>query len=259
MNDYKIKTSKELCSNARGQLIGKYGICIALIVLSLVIQISLSLLIDKVSGGILFLTPLGIIIGAILDLFCGVFTFGLCRFFLNIARCKEPITIEDLFYGFKNNIDKIILIQSSFTAITVLTSFIEYLTYKGVLNLHVNVLTGHTNLYFALSYLLPVLLKLFILPVFYVLNDHPEYSVSRVYSESFRLMKGKRLKLLSIYIIMIPLKFVSWLALGVGALWFNAFYDTLLANFYLDLIGEEPGSPIREMEPENNFEQHTIL
>lgn len=248
MTDYKEKTRKELSSNSRGQLIGRYGICITMILISGSIQLLLTFIADKISGGILYLTPLGILIGAIIELFCGIFTFGLCRFFLNVARCKEPLTIDELFYGFKNSTDKIILIQASFTAITVLTSFLDYFASKGLIPLKASILTGHSHLYTALSILLPFILRLFICPAFFILNDHPEYSAGKVYSESFRLMKGKQLKLALIFITMIPLRFVSALALGVGTLWFSAFFNTLLTNFYLDLCGEEPGNPL-EPEP----------
>ncbi len=61
-------------------------------------------------------------------------------------------------------------------------------------------------------------------------------------------MKNKKGKLLLTYLSTIPLLIVSFLSLGIGLLWFMPYYNNLLANFYLDAIGEDAWDPEHYVE-----------
>ena len=65
-------------------------------------------------------------------------------------------------------------------------------------------------------------------------------------------MKKKKGRLALTYLSCIPLFIVSLLACGIGVLWFAPFFQTLLANFYLDLIKEEPWTPKNFNTPTNS-------
>lgn len=252
MTDYNSKSLKELRSNVRGQLIGKYSICIFVTITLAIISLLVTSLTDKVYSGTVGNYILYLFVTIIVDLLSGVLFFGQSRFFLNLVRGIQPLSPGEMFYGFRNSTDKAILIQAVFTLVSLLGSIPALLVNFGVL-----VITPEFSKTFLIvlpiaDLLLAFVAKIFVGQSFYILNDHPEYSVKEVLSESLRLMKHRKGKFVLVYITSLPLLLVSILAFGFGALWFGAYFQTLLANFYLDLIGEEPGSPVKEPEPSDS-------
>lgn len=241
----KSKSLKELTSLARGQLIGRYSSAIPACLL--VSAINLAVLLISGSG-----TPtsrmsyfIGVVITIIVNLLTGVLILGEAHYFLTFARTKEKISASLIFYGFKNSTDKAILVQSAFTVASCFT--ILPIVIVNVLNIP---MTDNDYIKFSLilqlmDLLLAIALKMFLGLSFYILCDHPEYSVKEIYSESMRLMANKKGRLIQIYLSLIPMVIVGVLALYIGVLWVEAYAQTLLANFYLDAIGEDmtPNEP----------------
>jgi uncharacterized membrane protein len=83
---YLSKTNSELKSDARGQLKGRWGICILAFVIFMVIS------------AIVRVPYVGMIISFVIS---GPLTLGLYGFFIKVARWEEP-ALESLFDGFKN-------------------------------------------------------------------------------------------------------------------------------------------------------------
>lgn len=251
MNEgYKTKKVKELSAYARSQLIGRYPIAILATLLVTVIEIAATAIsqgnvLESSTSGYL----LSLLITIIVDLLLGILVFGQANFYLKIARGDETASMGDLFRGIKGLTDKSILTQSVFTGFSVLSlipailinfgwvylpeEYSKY-TYIGVTALELIILFI-SKLYFGMS--------------FYVLADHPKWSVPEILRESLLIMKKKKGRLLLVYLSIIPLFLLSFLACGIGLLWFAPFFNTLLANFYLDAVKEEAWSPIRMNDP----------
>ncbi|WP_163102789.1 DUF975 family protein [Peribacillus alkalitolerans] len=71
---------------------------------------------------------------------------------------------------------------------------------------------------------------------FFLLKDHPEYSVLEAINESKIRMKGFKTKL-----FLLNLSFIGWgilciFTLGIGILWLAPYISTSLATFYNELI-----------------------
>ena len=94
------------------------------------------------------------------------------------------------------------------------------------------------------------IVRLFFGMSFYILSDRPELTFTQILAESNRLMTGRRLKFFLLALRMIPVLVLGTFAFVIGVLWPITVYNTALANFYLDAVGEEPYNPLRQQEPQ---------
>lgn len=245
---YPHKKIKELCKLAKGQLIGKYGIAIIASLLVLVIEMTLTLISNASTMTATVMSYLiSIVIAVIIDLLIGVLVFGQNNFFLQIARGEIP-KISEIFRGLKGLTDKAILVQCVFTGFSFLSLIPTILVHFGLIYVPADKVLLVTYGSMLLQYFLLFLAKLYFGLSFYLLADHPEWSVPEIFKESLSLMKGKKGRLLLIYLRCVPVMLLSLLACGIGTFFYMAYYQTLIANFYLDTIGEEGWTP----KPEKN-------
>lgn len=238
------KTIRQLAALSRAQLIGKYGLAIFVTLLITTIELGLTLLTE---ANVITSTPsgylTGVVISIIVDLLLGILVFGQANFYLKIARGSREFSFADLFRGLKGLTDKTILVQSVFTGFSVLALIPSVLIHFGIIytpaeyyyylligvDLLQIVLIGLAKLFFGLSV--------------YLLADNPDWSVSQIFKESLYRMKNKKGKLLLTYLSTLPLLILSIIPCGIGVLWFTPYFNNLMANFYLDTIGEEPWAP----------------
>ncbi|PFN07355.1 DUF975 family protein [Bacillus cereus] len=82
-------------------------------------------------------------------------------------------------------------------------------------------------------FIIPGIVKLFSYTMtFFILNDHPEFSMNRAITESRRIMKGHKREY-----FLICLSFIGWFILsivtfGIGFLWLIPYFYTTKAAFY---------------------------
>ncbi|MBO4679178.1 MAG: DUF975 family protein [Lachnospiraceae bacterium] len=246
MNDKKH--ARELLFDARGQLVGRYGQAILVIVLVGFLNLLLGSFADYTYTGTLGSYLMRILVLTIIDLLLGVLFFGQDRYFLNLVRGVQGLSPADLFHGIKNNADKAICLQAVYTLVSVITvipaaylSFFVPLTESEALRASLLLRLGASIILFTV--------RLFFGLSFYILADHPDYGVLQILSESNRLMTGNRLRFIVLALRMIPFMILGVLAFIVGFLWPTAIYQTALANFYLDIIGEKPYNPLTDELP----------
>ncbi|MCR4961866.1 MAG: DUF975 family protein [Lachnospiraceae bacterium] len=244
MNEEKQKFMiKELRAFARGQLIGKYGVSILAILVVASIYYTAALIEASVVGDSTPGYVTGLVIDVVIQLLFGIFAYGRSVYFLKIARGDKSLSAADLFSGLKGVTDKAILIQAVFTAFA-------FLGIIPSLLLHFRLIIVPDEYFYYFSYgvlllqaLLSFLACLYFGLSFYLLSDDKEADVRDILKKSMELMKGKKGRLLAIYLSSIPLAILSLCACGIGTLWFGVFFETLIADFYLDTIGEHPYDP----------------
>lgn len=237
------KTAGDLIMNARGQLVGRYGQAILVIVVALALNLLVGSFADFAYTWTLSSYIFRVIILIIIDLLLGVLIFGEDRYFLNLARGTQGLSPAELFYGIKNSTDKAICLQAVYTLVSVITIIPSvYLSFFVVLTERQATIAGLLIRLFALIMILVV--KMFFGLCFYILSDKPELSFTEILAESNRLMAGSRLKFLFLVFRMIPFMILGCFAFVFGIFWPVAIYRTALANFYLDTIGEEPYNPL---------------
>lgn len=245
---YSPKSIKELKENARGQLIGRYsGAILAVITIATIQFTALSLANASYTGSISSYL-LRYVISVIIELLSGVLVFGQARYFLCLARGTEPLLVKEIFYGFKNNIDKTILIQAVFTGISIIADIPAILLATGFIMVDNNMYITVLLVVYLLDFLLIFLTNLFLGLSFYILNDNPDLSVPEIFKKSLELMKNKKGRYFWICLSILPLYLLGFLGLFIGSLWVSVYLKTLLANFYLDCVGEEPAKAFREEE-----------
>lgn len=256
MNESKNINLKEVMGYARGQLIGKYGIAIAVAVLPTVLETLITTFsTNGNSNGALLIS---VLISIVVNLLIGVLILGQARVFLHIARGSKNPDMSDFFGNIKSNIDKAVMIQLPFTIASVI-SIVPAIMYRfGLIRVAEENLQLFELASTAFQLVLSIAVKAFFGMVFFILADHPDYDVETIYKKSIKMLEGNRLKFILIYIVNIPLAIVSFLACFVGVFWFMAYLNGLFANFYLLLNGEKPWSIQDELvlkNPENqNFD-----
>lgn len=249
MPNYREKKLKEILSNARGQLIGNYGTVVFVYILVRVFsRIATRLItIPLPNDNPLEFVPiwnakafmLSFLLSWVCSILLGIFTYGLNVFFLNVARQNVPLNIADIFSGFKKDVDKILIISILSSLITVLSVIPEF--YMVIR--HVNIpLVPLMMIESGITLVAGLIYNLFLCFSYMVLADHPEYTIDEILSESVRLISGRRVKFVKIWVITFLLNFLGSLALLIGSLWTATYSNNIYANFYLDAIGEEPGN-----------------
>lgn len=245
------KSIKELKRNARGQLIGRYNVCILVTLTVVIIQFAVTTMAEGSYDGSTASYLLRLLIAAVIDLLSGILVFGKSHFFLQIVRTTDLVSPKELFFGLKKSMDKAILIQSIYTVISLITSIPAILMSLEIIAVPMENATFVSLLLTIINVLALFVAKLFVGQSFYILNDSPDLSVPEIISKSIELMRNKKGRYVTIYLSSIPLALLSICAFGVGCFWFVAFFDVLLANFYLDAIGEEPKNIFKEKIIEN--------
>ena len=252
------KTSKDLILNARGQLIGRYGQAILVMIVALILTWLVGSFADLAYTGTFSSYIFRFIILIIIDLLLGVLVFGEERYFLNLARGTQGLSPADLFYGIKNSTDKAICLQVVYTLVTAISAIPSiYLGFFAVLTEKQAATAGLLIRLFSL--ILAIVVRMFFGLCFYILADRPELSVKEILAESNRLMTGNRLKFVFLVLRMIPYIILGCFAFFIGILWPMAIYETALANFYLDTIGEEPYNPLWQKEPEGTDTPQNLI
>ena len=146
---------------------------------------------------------------------------GLAYLFIKLVRTGEKIKIEDTFVGFKDFGNNLLLGLMQ-------TIFIFLWT---------------------LLFIIPGIVKTYAYSmVFYIKNDHPEYTWKQCMNESKAMMKGNKWKLFCLEFSFIGWILLSILTCGIGVLWVSPYMEASKAAFYNELKGEAPAeeAPVEE-------------
>lgn len=230
------QSSAELKAISKEQLFGNYGTLIGAEILMSLMTTVLTLL-------AFFITDTSTIIGYsiyylilfVITLLSGLFTSGLCYLYLKVI-CRQPVLVSDIFYGFRFNPDKALLIQFRKTGLI----FLANIPALVLGNLYGRTLSPALFLCYCISILFALtvfaVVSLMFAPCFYLLHDFPEYSAKKLVQMSFELMKGQKGRLFYIAASFLPLFFLSILSCCIANLWISPYMNTTYANFYMDLI-----------------------
>jgi uncharacterized membrane protein len=126
--------------------------------------------------------------------------------------------------------------------------FSVYKDGKTVLKLiGTSLLLGIYFLLWTLLFIIPGIIKsLSYSQTYYLLKDHPGYSINEAITESRKRMKGLKGKY-----FLLNLSFIGWgilclFTLGIGFLWLVPYITSSLATFYNELIATQDKSLIEE-------------
>lgn len=250
MNQYLSSVS--LKSQAKGQLLGKYGTVIGILVIQLLSTTPISMAISALIGtnGLLSII-LYTIAQFLLGLFTGYFFAGQHYVSLKVACNQMPMT-SDLFYFFREDSSKVLHVQivlSGVSTLCTLPSLIAgHYVNLSMFELMSNNLAadefpmnGPLFLIYALLYVAGNAINLYVRyilysQVYYLMLDFPDYSASQLLRMSVQLIKGSRARRFYLLLSFVPLFILSIFSCGIALLWVQPYMQTTYANFYLDLI-----------------------
>ncbi len=247
-NNYKKKTLKEIRSNAKGQLVGRYSIAMFVTITISIIQLFALSLAESAYTGSIRTYLLRFVISIVIDLLTGILLYGQSHFYLDFVRNVQPLKASGIFHGFRHETDKAILIQGVFTLASILSSIPAVLISVEIITIPESAYETVSLLIYGFDFLLMLTANLFFGLSFFVLNDNPDLSVLEILRESMHLMQKKKGRYILLCLSALPLFILGFCACFVGIFWVAAYYRVLLTNFYLDAICEEVTLPYDDTE-----------
>lgn len=250
----RYKPIYELKNAAKDKLDGRYSGAISIFLLSALINNLAASLIDSIGGTTLnsiagasgsmtayyIVTAVFHVILVTADIICAVMNAGITLYFLNLA-CGQPAAFSNLFYGFRNDSKKSLIIAGAMVLCQVVClGPFQYM----IQNL---IQTRNTSwLYYALPALviglcvyIPISLSISL--SFYLMLDFPQYSAKDILSLCRRTMRGQRCRLFLLELSFLPLMLLCVLSFGIGLLWLQPYMQMTYTCFFLDLMN--PGKP----------------
>jgi uncharacterized membrane protein len=233
----QFQSSADLKASAREHLFGHYGTAIGA-------NLAIVCILAFLMLAPLFLADTGTITGTVIyyllslmiSVFGGLFVSGQCYFYLKIS-CDYPVTVSDIFYGFKLCPGKALTMQLYITVLCYIAqlpmTIIGYLMNAGD---NSSALMLPYSLAIILCYAVQILLSLTYQQAFYLLHDFPQYSAGELLRMSRRLMVGHKGRLFYIYVSFIPLILLSLLSFGIALLWVSPYISATKTEFFLNVI-----------------------
>lgn len=136
----------------------------------------------------------------------GPLAYGADKLFLKQARDNEPMVIEDVFCGFKEDFKELFLIYF----ISSLKAFLWGLLFivPGIVK----------TLAYSMSY--------------YIKADNPDYSWRECLSESEKIMNGHKGEFFVLQLSFIGWNIIGFICFGIGIHWVSAYQKATAAHFY---------------------------
>ena len=233
----RYKSSAELKAIAKEHMFNKYGTAIgAMVIVSMItmfVSFFSTIFIDtKTVAGII----LNLLISFVVSVLTGLFTSGQRYFYLKIS-CGRPVTISDVFYGFKLFPNKAVLIQlylSIFIYVSMLPmTLLSYMVARNPKNSLYMLLYSLAMIFYGV---VTVILSLVYSQAFFLLHDFPNYSAKELLAMSRQLMKGSKGRLFYLNVSFFPLLLLGLLSCGIAYLWLVPYMNATATEFFLDLI-----------------------
>jgi uncharacterized membrane protein len=233
------KTNAEIFADARKALLGHLSIA----VWSLLLFVSLSILLTEFSYTFTFSNKylgltLNLAVRYLTTVFISLFGIGLSSIFLRLLYDKQAL-VRNLLTGFFENSDTCIRVRAFITAgqfVCLLPlQLYMYILPPESISASLPVIGGLTavclagflfwDLTFAMSN--------------YLLLDFPDLTADRILRASSAMMRGNRLRLLLLYIRLLPLHLLGVFSLGLANIWVSCCQYACITAFYKDMMTVE--------------------
>ena len=213
-------------ATARERLLGNYGTIIAASIVVNIIYFVSMLTILQITNIFISLTT-----QIIVDLLFGVFISGRCYMLMNLAY-GQPVTFGDLFFGFKQNPDKAILIQLIYTIASLILQIPQFLHVAGLIPIAWMVIG-------TLVLLIPyIIFAVAMSQTFFLLQDFPDNSVRQLVRKSISVMRHNYIKYIGFVLSFVPMMFIGVITFFIPLLWVEAYFNASRAMFYKEIISQ---------------------
>jgi len=251
----KFLSSASLKSMAKGQLLGKYGTVIGILLIHLLCVFPLSMVISLISNINLEIYYALLVL---VQIFSGFFIAGEALVYLKLASGQKPV-ISDLFYYFSGPYaergTKVVRTQLVLGIVSILCTMpytyvsMAMLRSVSLSQLSADELPFSPSLFLLYAVLLVaggsinVFIQLLLSQIYYLMLDFPGYTAAQLIKKvAPKLIKGNKARLFYIQLSFIPLMLLCLLSCGIGFLWLYPYMQATYANFYLDLVKKKVAS-----------------
>ncbi len=250
----QYKKSYELKNKAKDALEGKYGGAMLIIFLcdaiSWMVRMSVSIVGSSTAASVymktqsqsaavavtVFFKALLLLSGVILY----VMNAGIALYFLKLA-CGQPLTLRDLFCGYRSESKKTLVLAGAMVLCrAVCMGPFEHFAQEFLSGIRGS--AGYALIALAIGLCVYLPLSLGIALSFYLMFDFPQKSGKEILLLCWRLMKGKKLRLLYLEFSFLPLLLLSILSFGIGLLWLQPYMQMTYTFFFLDLMNPRRAS-----------------
>lgn len=245
----QYKKSYELKNSAKDRLEGKYvsiiGILMLCTLIGWIVRFSINTIGNSTLYGVyartgsdLSATVVSVVFELLLlfaDVMLGVMNAGVTLCFLKIA-CGQPFSVRDLFYGYRTDSKKILLITAVLVIWQALCLFPFQYLLQNFLNTGESEWILYTLLALAAGLAVYIPVSLGISLSFYLMFDFPKNSGKETLFLCRRLMKGHKKQLFLLELSFLPLMLLCILSLGIGFLWLQPYMQMTYTYFYLDMV-----------------------
>lgn len=221
-------------ADGRSALAGHLGTTVGAVLFYLITVFILNEMNFRLFPGTDLLSTIGYLaVSFLVSLFLGLLEYGIHFLHLNLIYGQQ-VSFGGLFDGFRRGVnDRVILVQAALSAI----SF--------VCTLPASVILSQQNGSSGIREHLPLIAALYILGLaaeiwfalgfamcYYLIADFPQMSSGEVLRTSWRMMKGRRLKLFLLELSFLPLYLLSLLSCGIAGMWVYSYSVASSASFY---------------------------
>ena len=148
-----------------------------------------------------------------------------------------------IYYGFKNQPEKAILIQVYQTLLYFACMLPGVACAVLGIAMQQYGVVGVGGILLALSGIVIMYLALAFSQAFYLLHDFPDASAQALLKMSAKIMKGYKFKLFCLLCSFIPLLLFAFLSFGIGLLWVQPYMNAATAEFFLEVMRAREISP----------------
>ena len=242
----RYMTSSELKSRAKDLLDGHFGSAMLILFLGNMVSMTLTFMITNFFNSFQFNLSLSILarilipllINMVIAMFTNIFSAGYALFFLNMA-CKRSYDISNLFYGFRWQLKKCLILSGFFSAVYMILQLpCQICSIMFLQSKNMNWLTA-TMLAASAAIVIRTVFLLIFSQCFYLMLDFPEYSAGQLLRSSMRLMSGHKGRLFYLQMSFIPLVLLALLSCGIGMLWLRPYMQMTCTCFFLDLMNPQ--------------------
>jgi uncharacterized membrane protein len=158
-----------------------------------------------------------VVVSQILTLLLTPVTIGYCWVFLQLLR-KEPVQIKSAFQLFSGRW------YWKSLGLTILVAIYTFL--------------------WSLLFIIPGIIKsIAYSQAYYILKDHPDYSLNQIITESRKMMNGYKWKFFLLELSFIGWAILSIITMGIGLLWLVPYIYSTLAKFYEEVSQKREEAP----------------
>lgn len=238
--------SATLKDNAKGRLIGHYGLligsqltigCITLVA-SFILSNMIVTPIAQNAGSLFLSMAFTYAVSLLVGTFTGVLQVGLSLIYLKFACGNTNAHFSDIFYGYQNGLQTALGISFIAAVVGILPSLFSDIFYN------IYVLTG-VEMYWIISsfgelviQIFCVFISLFLFPCYYLMLDFPGKSTKEILRLCLEVMKGHKGKLFYITLSFLPLELLGIVSI-IGGLWIAPYVNMTNALFFFEIMKKE--------------------